>query len=78
MNTAAPEFLQAEQLRAPGLAHGFFTRRGGSSQGVYRSLNGGVGSRDDPAAVRDNRARMAARAGNRDDASAHSLSGAFA
>ena len=60
MNTATPEFLQAEQLRAPGLAHGFFTRRGGSSQGVYRSLNGGVGSRDDPAAVRDNRARMAA------------------
>jgi YfiH family protein len=57
---AAPEFLQADRLRAPGVTHGFFTRRGGSSQGVYRSLNGGVGSRDDPAVVRDNRARMAA------------------
>jgi YfiH family protein len=55
----APEFLQAATLRAPGVAHAFFTRRGGVSQGVYASLNGGVGSRDDPAAVRDNRARMA-------------------
>ena len=63
MNVASPEFLQAQRLRAPGLAHGFFTRRGGSSQGLYCSLNGGVGSRDDPAAVRDNRARMAAALG---------------
>ncbi|MGO8835106.1 MAG: peptidoglycan editing factor PgeF [Roseiarcus sp.] len=63
MNVAAPEFLQVEGLRRSGLAHGFFTRRGGVSQGVYHSLNGGVGSRDDPGAVRDNRARMAAALG---------------
>ena len=54
----------AERLSAPGLelqgvAHGFFTRRGGVSDGLYTSLNGGVGSRDAPARVEENRARMA-------------------
>jgi copper oxidase (laccase) domain-containing protein len=44
----------------PGLRHGFFTRRGGVSGGVYAGLNVGLGSRDDPAAVRENRARAAA------------------
>lgn len=63
MSLAAPEFLQSAGLRGPGLAHGFFTRRGGVSQGVYASLNGGVGSRDDAQAVSDNRARMAAALG---------------
>ena len=49
-------------IRAAALAnvrHAFFTRQGGVSQGVYASLNGGVGSQDDPAAVAENRARMA-------------------
>ena len=59
MKAETAERLEAEVLRAPGVAHGFFTRRGGVSEGVYASLNGGVGSRDDPAAVRENRARMA-------------------
>ncbi len=54
------EMLQAEDLATPDISHGFFTRRGGVSQGVYASLNGGVGSRDMPEAVADNRARMAA------------------
>jgi polyphenol oxidase len=44
----------------PGLAHGFFTRLGGVSQGGYASLNCGIGSGDDPAAVRENRARVTA------------------
>jgi len=44
----------------PGLAHGFFTREGGVSSGVYASLNCGPGSRDDAAAVHENRARAAA------------------
>ncbi len=57
------EFLSAEALAAPGLAHAFFTRRGGVSTGVYASLNGGTGSRDEPDAVRDNRARMEAALG---------------
>ena len=55
------EILSAA-LRAPslnGASHAFFTRRGGVSQGVYASLNGGVGSKDDPGAVAENRARMA-------------------
>lgn len=59
MTDGALPFLQTEGLRAPGVAHAFFTRGGGVSQGVYASLNGGVGSADDPEAVRENRARMA-------------------
>jgi polyphenol oxidase len=55
------EAVELDILKAPGLAHGFFTRRGGVSQGVYESLNGGVGSKDDPAHVAENRARMAHR-----------------
>jgi YfiH family protein len=45
------------------LAHGFFTRIGGVSKGVYASLNGGVGSRDAPAAAAENAARIAAALG---------------
>jgi polyphenol oxidase len=56
-------FLTAESLRIPGVAHGFFTRLCGISQGVYESLNGGVGSRDIPEAVSENRARIAAALG---------------
>jgi YfiH family protein len=41
-------------------SHAFFTREGGVSSGFYTSLNGGLGSDDDPAHVKDNRARMAA------------------
>ena len=52
--------LHAEALSLPGVRHAFFTRAGGVSTGVYASLNGGVGSSDAPAAVAENRARMAA------------------
>ena len=61
--SAAAQFLTAESLEIPGLAHGFFTRLGGVSQGVYASLNGGVGSCDAPEAVTENRARIAAALG---------------
>ena len=44
----------------PRVKHAFFTRRGGVSKGVYASLNVGVGSRDNPEAVAENRARAAA------------------
>ena len=57
------QFLTAESLRLPGLAHGFFTRLGGVSQGVYASLNVGVGSRDAPDVVTENRGRIAAALG---------------
>ncbi|MFO1173521.1 MAG: peptidoglycan editing factor PgeF [Hyphomicrobiaceae bacterium] len=43
----------------PGLAHGFFTRNGGVSSGLYGSLNCGPGSSDAPQNVQANRARVA-------------------
>ena len=56
--------LQAASLSTlPRIRHAFFTRSGGVSQGVYDSLNGGVGSNDAPAKVTENRARMAAALG---------------
>ena len=56
--------LQAASLATSrGIRHGFFTRAGGVSQGVYASLNGGVGSNDAPDKVAENRARMAAALG---------------
>jgi YfiH family protein len=47
--------LHAENLNAPGIAHGFFGRRGGVSTGLYESLNCGPGSSDDPDCVVENR-----------------------
>ena len=47
----------------PGLRHGFFTREGGVSDGIYQSLNGGMGSQDDASHVTENRRRMAAQLG---------------
>lgn len=58
MPVAAP-MLRAGVLALPGVAHGFFTRAGGVSTELYASLNGGLGSDDDPAAVAENHARMA-------------------
>ena len=56
--------LQAPRLQAlEGVRHGFFTREGGVSQGLYASLNGGLGSDDDPAHVAENRRRVAAAVG---------------
>ena len=53
--------LKARSLSAlPGIHHAFFTREGGVSNGLYASLNGGVGSDDRPPDVTENRARMAA------------------
>ncbi len=52
-------------LQAPSLAkltpirHAFFTRGGGVSEGLYATLNGGVGSNDAPDKITENRARMA-------------------
>ncbi len=40
-----------------GMAHGFFTRRGGVSEGLYASLNCGPGSSDNPESVAANRER---------------------
>ena len=43
-----------------GAVHGFFGRRGGVSDGIYDSLNVGLGSDDDGDAVRANRERIVA------------------
>ncbi|MEQ1889277.1 MAG: peptidoglycan editing factor PgeF [Alphaproteobacteria bacterium] len=43
--------------------HGFFTRQGGVSSGVYSSLNCGLGSGDAPGNVRHNRDQVAAALG---------------
>jgi len=53
--------IEAGSLAAlEGIRHAFFTRAGGVSDGIYQSLNGGIGSHDAPANVAENRARMAA------------------
>ncbi|WP_349370624.1 peptidoglycan editing factor PgeF [Salinarimonas sp.] len=61
--------IQSEALsRDPRIRHAFFTREGGASEGLYASLNGGLGSGDDRARVLANRARMAERVGVAPDA----------
>jgi polyphenol oxidase len=55
--------IEARILALDGIRHGFFTRAGGVSGGLYASLNGGVGSNDNTAHVTENRARMAAAVG---------------
>jgi len=53
--------IESDLLHAlPGIRHGFFTREGGVSGGIYASRNCGLGSDDDRAAVIENRARTAA------------------
>ena len=60
--------VQPDPIRSPaldemarnGVRHGFFTRAGGVSQGIYGGLNAGVGSQDAGENVAENRARIAA------------------
>jgi len=59
-----PPVLTSKLLEAEGVCHAFFTRAGGVSQGIYASLNVGLGSGDDQDAVRENRRRCAARFGS--------------
>ena len=51
------EIITAQSLSP--LRHGFFTRRGGASSGVFRGLNCGMGSTDQHEAVTINRTRVA-------------------
>lgn len=55
--------LTSPLLDLAGIRHAFFTRQGGISTGVYAGLNVGVGSKDDPNAVQENRRRAAAHLG---------------
>jgi YfiH family protein len=59
-----PVRLQSGLLAAvAGVEHGFFTRHGGVSEGLYDSLNVGLGSGDAVGAVVENRRRAAAALG---------------
>lgn len=51
--------IEAPELALPGIRHAFFTREGGVSEGIYASLNGGLGSADETSRVAENRRRMA-------------------
>ncbi len=51
-----PLYLTHPALVSDRVAHGFFTRSGGVSTGIFEGLNIGIGSADDPEAVRRNRA----------------------
>ena len=56
--------IQAETLRdCPRFRHGFFTRQGGVSAGIYASLNCGYGSNDPASNVTENRRRALAMIG---------------
>jgi len=55
--------LTLEIITSPALSatrHGFFTRKGGASSGIFEGLNCGGGSSDQSEAVRVNRDRVAA------------------
>jgi hypothetical protein len=63
-----PPFATVRTLsELAGVRHGFFGRRGGVSTGLYASLNVRLGSKDDPVAVAENRARIAATLGTAPD-----------
>lgn len=55
-----PQTIAAANLfGCAGVRHGFFTRHGGTSTGLYASLNCGLGSGDDRIHTIENRARAA-------------------
>lgn len=55
-----PKPIEARCLKdLEGIRHGFFTREGGVSEGIYAGLNCGLGSADRREAVIENRARVA-------------------
>ncbi|MBO9425572.1 peptidoglycan editing factor PgeF [Labrenzia sp. R4_1] len=51
--------IEANELNCDGITHGFFTRNGGVSGGLYESLNIGLGSDDERPLVLENRKRVA-------------------
>ncbi len=61
MSEGGPVFLRSPALSP--LPHGFFTRIGGVSIGRYASLNCSVSSGDEPAALAENRRRVAGAVG---------------
>lgn len=62
-----PPFITDPLLDLPNIAHGFFTRHGGVSKGLYDSLNGGLGSDDNLDHALENRRLAASALGGGDD-----------
>ncbi|MFD1747094.1 peptidoglycan editing factor PgeF [Rhizobium helianthi] len=63
MQNVLPTPIESPLLATAGgqrIKHGFFTRQGGVSQGIYAGLNVGLGSNDDRDHVSENRRRVAA------------------
>jgi len=62
LNQTKPDPVRSpllEAAKARGIRHGYFTRIGGVSDGIYRGLNIGTGSNDDQQRVMENRRRVA-------------------
>ena len=55
--------IASDALALGGISHGFFTREGGHSTGLFDSLNCGMGSGDDKSIVLKNRATVAEKLG---------------
>ena len=54
--------MTLKRIKSPNLAnvnHGFYTRLGGASSGIFSGLNCGIGSSDQREIVEINRARVA-------------------
>ena len=59
--------ITSDALSSSAIAHGFFTRQGGHSTGIFSSLNCGMGSGDDKETVARNRAVVAGEMGVGED-----------
>ena len=62
LETVRPDPIRSpvlDRIARGGIRHGFFTRTGGVSRGLYKGLNVGLGSADDAGSVAANRARVA-------------------
>ena len=53
------DYLTHKNFDAPNISYGFFGRKGGVSEGIYSSLNAGLGSNDNPENVQQNRTLIA-------------------
>lgn len=54
----AAQYLKSPLLDESGIRHGYFSRKGGCSTGIFSTLNAGLGSGDDRDAVIENRRRI--------------------
>lgn len=73
-----PFLVDATLSKADNIRHGFFTRHGGVSEGVYASLNSARGTGDAPEHVDENYRRIAATLNAKTIAKAHQIHSATA